>query len=623
MVKRTLDIWFRTEGSTRSVTSVRVLDPACGTGSFLAQALKHLITIYQKKFPQIENSGILKRMAIANNLYGLDIDPLLINTTQMEVVEGYRGNVKRLDALVPPPRFKLKVSLPSKIKDLRDEYKELFIAESDEMRLQELSKEISQCETRARKQFMEEFASFFGRIPDTLLPMYWEAVFPETSGRFSIILGNPPWGGILPYPRQYVELYQVGLKQVDTWSLFLERSIFALEDGGMLGFVLPNTLLLNQNYSEVRQLILETCFIHEIINLGEGIFPNVTQPSLLIILQRHPIKTLERPIKTQIVNQISAKMRKQLQNEGASLFDLPYLTCRQEYFHRGNYLQFDIFSVGHEGFIKAMEGDSLSGKFFVKPLGDLVINGRGVEINYQGRVVQCTSCGMWNSPITSRSGPRIKRCAHCNDSITEKNPKDRIVHGTPRETTVPFLSGRDIHRYLIHSPKYIDVTRPGIQYKRPELFVGDKLLLRKTGNKINLVLDTQNHWVSQVVYIFKLREQAPVSLEYLLGVLNSELIQNYYDHKYGDPNRREFPHFTQGRFVQLPIRIPRSLKELNLAQNIGDLALSIQKMIQLNYTQNTQKSSPLFSKTQILEQNERLNKTVSLLYEITDQGSEN
>ncbi|MFW9779789.1 MAG: Eco57I restriction-modification methylase domain-containing protein [Candidatus Heimdallarchaeota archaeon] len=588
MVTRTLDLWYKTENNTRSLTTVRILDPACGTGSFLAQALKHLLTIYQKEFPEEEDPRFLKRKIIANNLYGIDIDPLVINKTQMEVAEGYKGNVKLFDALMPPPGFRMKAYSPPKTKHLRNEYRNLFITKSDDKRLEKLIKEISQLETTTSNQVMAEIASVFGKIPDMSPPMRWEAVFPETNGKFSIILGNPPWGGILPYPRQFLELYEVGLKQVDTWSLFLERSILALEEGGMLGFVLPNTLLLNENYFEVRQLILEKCLIHEIVNLGERIFPNVTQPSMMIILQRHPIKTLERPIETQIVNQIPNNMRKRLQNEEASLFDLPYLTCPQEYFHGGKYLHFDIFSVGHEKFIKSMESDSRSKKISTKPLGDLVINGRGVEINHEGKIVLCKSCGMWNSPITSRSGPGIKKCAHCNDNITEKNPKDHIVYDTPQENTAPFLTGRDIHRYLIRPPKYIDLTRPGIQYKQPGLFEGEKLLLRKTGNKINLALDTRNHWVNQVVYIFKLREGAPISLEFLLGVLNSKLMQKYYNYKYGDPYRREFPHFTQGKFLQLPIKLPHSTEEYTMARRIGKLAKSLQELSQSVESNNFQ-----------------------------------
>lgn len=116
---------------------------------------------------------------------------------------------------------------------------------------------------------------------------------------------------------------------------------------------------------------------------------------------------------------------------------------------------------------------------------------------------------------------KTKQCVNtqCQGEITEHDQTDFIVFNEPKQINQykPFLVGEDIQRYHISCTRYIDSTRKGLNYKKPDLYQGPKLLLRKTGYGIKTAIDYEDRWVNQVVYLFKLKKNSPVTLEYLLG----------------------------------------------------------------------------------------------------------
>jgi hypothetical protein len=127
---------------------------------------------------------------------------------------------------------------------------------------------------------------------------------------------------------------------------------------------------------------------------------------------------------------------------------------------------------------------------------------------------------------------------------------------SPFEGDVPFLIGSDISRYQTRGRHRLKLGHPDIparDYKEPELYRGEKILIRKTGKGINATLD-RDSYVIQVVYIFKPR-QAGVDLCHILGILNSKLMAFYYFSKFGQKERGVFPHLTQNKVLQLPIRL--------------------------------------------------------------------
>ncbi|EQD44543.1 type IIS restriction enzyme R and M protein (ECO57IR), partial [mine drainage metagenome] len=75
----------------------------------------------------------------------------------------------------------------------------------------------------------------------------------------------------------------------------------------------------------------------------------------------------------------------------------------------------------------------------------------------------------------------------------------------------------------------------------------------------------RDSYVIQVIYIFK-PKRADVDLPHILGILNSKLMAFYYFSKFGQKERGVFPHLTQNKVLQLPMRLaectPSKISEL-------------------------------------------------------------
>ena len=130
---------------------VKVLDPACGSGSFLIKALE----LIYKKYEQFGRTGQYTKLDIlANNLYGVDLDE--------QAVE-----IARLNLLIAALEERMKMPNLGNIKNGNS-----LISGADE----ELKKRFGK-DWRDKKAFN------------------WETEFPEVfkQGGFDVVIGNPPW----------------------------------------------------------------------------------------------------------------------------------------------------------------------------------------------------------------------------------------------------------------------------------------------------------------------------------------------------------------------------------------------------------------------------------------------
>jgi hypothetical protein len=115
------------EGKTpRQIEKIKILDPACGSGSFLLGAYQYLIDYhlkYYREHPKDAQTLHLfpyykispeeftlpiheKAKILRNNLFGVDIDPQAIEITMMSLylkaLEGERGLLPKKQQLLPP-----------------------------------------------------------------------------------------------------------------------------------------------------------------------------------------------------------------------------------------------------------------------------------------------------------------------------------------------------------------------------------------------------------------------------------------------------------------------------------------------------------------------------------------
>ena len=101
-----------------------------------------------------------------------------------------------------------------------------------------------------------------------------------------IILGNPPWGAIFSTEEKtyLIKNYSTAKNIVESFNLFLEKSILSSKNNNIISFILPETILNVKNYREIRKIIIEKTNINYIEYLG-NVFSDVLCPSIILKLQ--------------------------------------------------------------------------------------------------------------------------------------------------------------------------------------------------------------------------------------------------------------------------------------------------------------------------------------------------
>lgn len=105
--------------------------------------------------------------------------------------------------------------------------------------------------------------------------------------KYQYIIGNPPWGYDFP-KEELAELKTMfnsaDTKNVESYDVFVEKSLSCLEKDGILFFVLPEAILNVKTHKIIRQIILDNTSIEYLEYLG-NMFDKVQCPSVILKLK--------------------------------------------------------------------------------------------------------------------------------------------------------------------------------------------------------------------------------------------------------------------------------------------------------------------------------------------------
>lgn len=278
---------------------LKILDPACGSGSFLLGAYDQLIQWHKEHFAarvsrtgsptrregrianptykdrdnfyvdesgQIRLTAKLKREILKNNIYGVDIDPQAVEVT----------------------RFSLSLKA---LEDVREgeltEERTLF----HQTVLPDLSQNIKNGNSLIGPDYFAGQMFADAAEMKRVNAFDWKSEFREimANGGFDCIIGNPPWGADLDLTSQkyFHSNFEVGkTSALDTYSLFIERSIHQLRENGILGYITPDTFLRKDELIGTRKYLLENTSIIELIESGP-VFSQVRDTWCLILTTRN------------------------------------------------------------------------------------------------------------------------------------------------------------------------------------------------------------------------------------------------------------------------------------------------------------------------------------------------
>ncbi len=488
--------------------TIKILDPACGSGAFLNQAHSYLVKEYSNRYEALINEKLEKgesitlfdhnpaennRKILLNNLYGVDLNQESVEITKLalwlktarstEPLQNLDKNIKNGNSLIDDP------------------------------------------EIAGKKAFN------------------WNTEFSEimNDGGFDVIIGNPPYVPITQIDwndRKYFQnKYTSAVGRFNLFYFFLELAKQQVKEGGYIGMIIPDRLLLNTQTEGLREFLLTQFDIVEILTIEEMVFEDAVVNSIIVILQN----TKKR----------SSLVSKHIESELDLISSIEQKEIPYTYFKLSPSNQFDLnYNPDSEQLITKIKDRSLI-------LSDI---------------------------------------AEIKDGIIQSKIGDLLFLNSQQDDfSKPLLFGKDIVRYsIIFNGNYVNYnpeemrkaeiervgsTVVGLRLREPKIFERKKILTRQTADRIIGAIDEDNYYYANTLHGTHITDNR-YSYEFVLGILNSKLM-NWFYKTITSESGKVFAQVKIAILQKLPIPKPEMLESEEISSKVSNLGKLAQQQAKI------------------------------------------
>lgn len=525
------------DGKTpKEVEKLRFLDPACGSGSFLIRAYERVMEHYLRYFTanpdkrrkddcfvdaagNVRLTTALKRRILENNIYGVDIDAQAVEVTQLSLY--------------------LKM-LEGENRDTLRQQTELF---RDQALLPSLSANI--------KCFNSLIGSDFSLDPAELVRVNagdWDVHFEAImkAGGFDAVVGNPPYVIVSPEsfdPVQsaYLRRYQVAQYKADLFHLFIERGLSLCRSAGKFGMIIPNTWLTLQFTEKLREFVLTKSKIEELVIFDHLVFAEADVFTALLFLERtSPTPDHESRVKKMASATTSDELHK-----------ASPLTVAQSIW------------TANTGF---------------------TIETR--RLNPEGKLVErlLTSFGALEKVARASLGAQ----AYNSSKHTKEQIEKRVFHADRKlgKEYMLEIGGSAVSRFDLQKDetKWIKYGPWLHDYREMDWLTGPRILIReiagKAPHRIFACYTEEMLCNYKTVLNVNPSSDTQVSMKFLLGLLNSQLLSFLYPYTSTKQVAASFPRLSVRDIKRLPIAVP-NVQEASGRQLHDRFVALVDKMLTL------------------------------------------
>ena len=468
------------------LANIKVCDPAVGSGAFLVGMMSEVVRAREvlKTWTKTKLTTYdFKRQCIENSLYGVDIDAGAVEIAKLRLWLSLVVDEDDIQNIKPLPNLDYKVvqgnSLIGVEKNLfnihlfaeLESLKPLYFNATSPTQKQEYKKKID----GLIEQITDGHAQFDFEI-------YFSEVFHEKGG-FDVVIGNPPYITVALGKKQnfFEEKDITALKMLykdvfeykgNTYALFLSKAIDLLNKHGVLAYIIPNTLLLNSTFENIRKHILINTDINTLLNFKSSIFEGAeTGGNLIVILDKQKKKgNLTKSLELQTLEDFSENKN--------------YIPIDQNKFNEGDGHKFnlDFSNSPSVTLINKISKDAL-------PLGEIASFYNGIKTGDNKRFLSDDKTNSMYQPV---------------------------------------IRGRDVHKYYIEQKTgfvLFDQEKLWSNTNEDKLRKNPKIIVRQTGDNIIAALDERSRLTLDTTHLIF---DTKIPIKSLLAILNSSLMSWYY-----------------------------------------------------------------------------------------------
>jgi len=494
-------------GPRGAVSKLRILDPACGSGSFLLGAYQFLLDWHRDEYikddPQKWTTGRTPRLyqtdtgewklttderkrILLNNIYGVDIDPQAVEVTKLslllKVLEGEDEQTISQQLVLFHQRV-----LPDLANNIKcgnsligpDFYKGQQMSLLDEEEMYRIN------------------------------AFDWKAEFPEimAPGGFDAVIGNPPYGAFADegqqlYYRSHFETCQL---TDDSFVLFMEKASSILNETGLFGMIVQSAWVSAPSMKPFREFFSLRFKPVEFASMPYDVFGAYVD-TVIVIAERADSNSALVSVKKAPVNLVVFPLR-----------------------HK-------IHSV--EEFADYTKNADAA-KWIKKDRNEFLITLSDIEQDITNKV--------------TRIGGKLSDVMDIQRGVTP-------FHNTPEKpNTNPYLAFKGtVRRYRIKKGErvFIRYDETLAEFKPYKYFNGPRLLLREIISRqfqLQAVYVDEDFITNKSMQSLLLTDES-YSIFYPLGIINSKLLSWYFLAIHSVGRRDDFPKIVLKQTRELPFR---------------------------------------------------------------------
>jgi hypothetical protein len=516
-----------------ALRTVRICDPACGSGAYLLGMMQELLRLRHALFTakQLDSKSVYDRKLeiIQQNLYGVDSDPFAVNIAQLRL---WLSLIVDYESDAPPPPlpnldYKIEVgnslTAPAPMPIQPDLVRHQKIARFLELKAAYLKahgdgKKALRQQIEQQRAEIREWMLADRRLKD-VQGFDWQVEFAEcfaaerdSARGFDIVIANPPY-----IRQELIKSQKSALQRIygsaysataDLYVYFYLRALELLKPDGTLCFISSNKWLRAAYGKTLRQKLAQEAQLLQLIDFGDlPVFGAIAYPMILTARKAPP-----RP--------------------DHAFRALPVQSLRT--------LERLPAAVRHEGFWQPQSSLSADGWTLMRPealrlLEKLRANGTPLG-DYVGSAIYYGIKTGYNEAF-----------------VIDRATRDRLIAEDPKSAEIikPFLRGRDIKRWRVNfAEQYLIFTRRGIdidqypaikrhllQYKdrllqkaginpwyelqaasiQTKIFESSKIVYQRFQVKPAFAIDSAGYYTNDATWVICKEDY------FLLGVLNSKM----------------------------------------------------------------------------------------------------